>query len=312
MRTSTPLRLLAALLLAAPFAAAQGPGADPGLIPIDHLPFTISQSGSYFLTTTLASSTSGISVTASNVTINLNSFALVGGASSTSSGIVVPVSVSGLRVFNGEIRSWKQNGILAANASEIEVHGVHCRKNGEWGIRVGSNAIVEDCRATANVLGGITTQSRATIRRCEANDNDGTGISTGAQATVTDCIVTSNGGDGIFGASEMLVERCNVFGQIGGANIRVQSRSVVADNRSAFGKVGILVEGGRTAVRQNDVVSCTSAGIRVTVFSTCAVVRNTLGENSVHLDVPAGNLVGPLLTADEVEKDCNPHSNYVL
>src|SRR5688572_18815184 len=46
--------------------------------PITNLPFTISQPGSYYLTTNLTSATTGITIAASGVTLDLLGFELAG------------------------------------------------------------------------------------------------------------------------------------------------------------------------------------------------------------------------------------------
>src|SRR3954471_689763 len=87
--------------------------------PVSSLPFTISAPGSYYLTGNLTASGSeaGITVSADNVTIDLNGFALTGGPSGVASGIDVPAAQENLCVRNGTVTRWNQYGIYASNVT---------------------------------------------------------------------------------------------------------------------------------------------------------------------------------------------------
>lgn len=107
----TPPKLAAALLLAALNAQlttsfAQGSLTPPGApaatmktlaqieprTPIAAAPFTISEPGSYYLTTNLIAATGNIiTITTNNITLDLNGFALMGG-STASYGVMVQIS----------------------------------------------------------------------------------------------------------------------------------------------------------------------------------------------------------------------------
>ena len=120
-----PLFAFALAVVSASATLAQGPLTPPGApgptmktlsqieprTPISSLPFTISTPGSYYLTTNLmgAVSSSGISVQASDVTIDLRGFSLVGVPSSLS-GITVPATQTGLVVSGGSVQSWALPG----------------------------------------------------------------------------------------------------------------------------------------------------------------------------------------------------------
>ena len=60
--------------------------------PISALPFTISQSGSYYLTGNLDGSTGGIDITADEVTLDLMGFAIDGGGAVDDNGIAMITS----------------------------------------------------------------------------------------------------------------------------------------------------------------------------------------------------------------------------
>src|SRR5262245_59525261 len=84
--------------------------------PISSLPFTINQPGSYELTGNLtgASGQPGITISASNVTINLRGFALIGVAG-TGNGIMVSGPQRAIAIRNGTVRDWGTSGVNAVN-----------------------------------------------------------------------------------------------------------------------------------------------------------------------------------------------------
>ncbi len=86
--------------------------------PISSLPFAITNPGSYYLTTNLtgAASANGITVQASDVTIDLHGFTLAG-VSGSLNGVAVPSAQNGLAIFGGVVQGWGGSGISAASAS---------------------------------------------------------------------------------------------------------------------------------------------------------------------------------------------------
>src|SRR5262249_18950266 len=88
-------------------------------IPISLLPFVITNSGSYFLTTNLvgASGENGIIISNDNVTLDLRGFSMIGG-SAIGSGIYVPSAQKNISVRNGKLRGWQDYGIRAENTSD--------------------------------------------------------------------------------------------------------------------------------------------------------------------------------------------------
>ena len=119
-------------------------------------PFAITASGSYRLTGNLSvpSGSDGIDVTADNVTIDLNGFAIVGSAGSGGNGIAS--SNSQVTVHNGSILGMGGNGIILGNNSTVD--DVHVSANGGNGIELGGGGMVKHCTVTANQNDGILFQ----------------------------------------------------------------------------------------------------------------------------------------------------------
>lgn len=140
--------------------------------PISSAPFTISASGSYYLTGNLSvSSGNAINLNASDVTLDLNGFTISSSASPASgSGILLASSLRNITITNGHIRGSVtqlggafsgggfQNGIFPfsgaptnARISRISVSG--CMSNGISLSQSDRSNVVESC--TVSTIGGI-------------------------------------------------------------------------------------------------------------------------------------------------------------
>lgn len=137
--------------------------------PISSLPFTITQPGSYYLTTNLdAAGGSGIIISASEVTVDLMGFALANGVGSG-------ISLSGLRtnlwIKNGTLRGWSAWGLNVAQARGATLENLRASRNGAsssfGGLSLGSAGLLRNCAADNNVGPGI--QIVGERNRVEAN-----------------------------------------------------------------------------------------------------------------------------------------------
>ncbi len=117
-------------------------------------PYTISAPGSYRLTGNLnnvPSGSDGIDVTADNVTIDLNGFAIIG---QSGSGNGISSSNNQVTVRNGSVIGMGGNGIaLGNNATVADVQAIG---NGGNGIVVGDGSVVQHNTASSNKSVGIS------------------------------------------------------------------------------------------------------------------------------------------------------------
>jgi parallel beta-helix repeat protein len=194
-------------------------------IPISEVPFTINQSGSYYLTGNLQVSDpneSGITVEVNDVTIDLMGYSLIGPRSGTGCGIYMSQR-SNVEIRNGTARDFGNYGILAqgSNSKELRVISVRAVSNVSRGIQLdGKGNLVKDCTAAENddvgiyvdkgctVTGntaygnsstGINADNACTVNANTAYDNEGNGISAGGGCTVTGNTAYNNSGTGISG-----------------------------------------------------------------------------------------------------------------
>ena len=159
-------------------------------------------SGSYYLTGNLNISTSanGITVSGSNVTIDLNGFTLTGSSSGSGSGIFLSGGFSNVTIVNGTIRNWGSHGINALGNPNLRAEKLRVISNGGNGIAADLNCEVVNCIADSNVGYGIQGTDNCLVKDCQVTGSTGVpgdGIVLGQAALVTGCVASGNIGNGI-------------------------------------------------------------------------------------------------------------------
>ena len=232
---------------------------------ISSLPFTISNSGSYYLTTNLTgvSGQHGIIISNNDVTLDLNGFALQGVPGSIF-GIYTPVSVTNLVLRNGKVRGWGSVGVAAGNVngefSELQVSqngnaGLSCGTasllnrclaftNGGSGISASDNSRVVDCLAYRNTGIGFSLGNACSIRGCAAELNGGNGIQCGYPSVVADCAVLGNGGIGINASGAAAISSCTARNNLSDGFAVGPGSTVTASSACANGNWGFNLVSG--------------------------------------------------------------------
>lgn len=175
-------------------------------------PVTITEPGSYRLAGNLTQGDQNvhtISIETSNVTLDLNGFALIGPvtctgtpvdtcapADGTGDGIrVAPAVESNVTIMNGAIQGMGKKGILCE--APCKILQVHVSQNEAGGIQAFSGAaVVENVIAYRNGLPGIGMSG--VLRNCHTAGNGGNGVEGGDGISIDSCIATQNGGNGFF------------------------------------------------------------------------------------------------------------------
>lgn len=340
--TSTALNLPVAFVfcgVASQCVLAQGPLTPPGppaptmkslgqiepRTPISSLPYTITQPGSYYLTTNLVGgATNGITVAANDVTIDLGGFVLDGNGVAFS-GIALPNAQTNLVVRNGVVKRWNgAAGVEAFNTYNAHVEGVQASGNGGDGLRTGFGSRVKDCAASGNGgsgfrlnansalihsvarlngAAGILTDNGCVVQGCTAAGNQAYGISVGVGCAVSDCSAQANQSDGIVAVQQAAIFHCASSQNAGNgiyALLRSEIGSCVMSDNGGRG----LYAGGSTVVKD-----CTArgnagpAGIEVSDGSTLVgCVANANGGTN---NTSSGIVTGSGCTI----KDCTAVSN---
>lgn len=226
MKSNTPNLLVALVFcgLVRHCALAQGPLIPPGSpaptmkslgqieprTPISSLPYTITQPGSYYLTTNLVGgATNGITVLASDVTIDLGGFTLDGNGTGAS-GIAAPAPQTNLVVRNGLVKRWQGTaGIDALNVLNVHVAGVQTTDNAGHGLRAGAGSRVLDCTCAGNGSNGVVVWDNSLVARTVARINGGFGIGANNGSTVSDCATAGNRSHGIVVGVGATVVNCS-------------------------------------------------------------------------------------------------------
>jgi parallel beta-helix repeat protein len=265
--------------------------------PISSVPFTISTPGSYYLTGDMnvtGTSDTGITVNASNVTIDLMGFMINGPGSGTGKGIYMN-GRQNVEVRNGTVRGFGNTGISEASAAAGRGHrvinmrvedngstgiylqgneGGHIVKdsqslgNGGFGILVSNGSTVSGSVAANNFTYGIGTASGCTVTGNTAYQNGTVGIDVLAGSVVTENAAYKNGNTGIHATTGCAVEG-NVANDNGSHGIWVGTGTTVKNNTAYWNQnYGIQLDGdnlvdGNTAVNNN------KSGSSYTNFEEC-------------------------------------------
>jgi hypothetical protein len=250
-------------------------------IPIDHLPFSISTPGSYFLTKdlTVGSFIDGITISASNVTLDLNGFTLDGagvGKTAILGPVSAPSTIHGVRVSNGIITGWigyavGLNFVTGADVGSISVHD----EAGSFivAIFLGPDSVLHDCSVTRSQTGVITSNGD-TVKGCTIASNQNSGMQVeGISWSVRDNMVEGNNTSNTAGDGGIMVDGLGSFG-------------TVDNNYSAGnGLADISVAGTNNVVMHNHT-------------------------NSAIINTGSSNAIGPSISSITIGTATNPYANF--
>lgn len=225
-------------------------------------PVTLSRRGSYRLDGNLTvpnENITAINVTANNVSIDLNGFAILG-----------PTVCTGSPVTSCSRPTGSGNGVNAPSRTGTVVINGQVRGLGNIGLNLGTDSRVEGVTALSNGNIGIVATFGNTVTGNTTNFNRSVGIS--ASGAISENTANSNGGIGIdANASTVTGNTANSNG-VGISGFG----STVIGNTVNFNQVfGISANG---AVLDNQASNNTGAGLRLD--STTGYARNVLNFNN--------------------------------
>src|SRR5262249_35054746 len=152
-------------------------------------PFTITNSGSYYLTGNLTgvAGTNGITINADNVTLDLEGFALKGATGWISlSGILVRSPHKNIHITHGAVSGWATN-VDAGLADSGKCERIQASSSGYDGLIVGAAGVLNDCTANNTGGDGIRVGSFCTLSSCTAEFSASNGIRAGDSCTLSSC-----------------------------------------------------------------------------------------------------------------------------
>lgn len=264
--------------------------------PIASIPYSITTPGSYYLTKSLTAIVgSGISVSASPVTIDLNGFTL-DGAGFGSSGIASSVFGGSLTIRNGFIRRWI-NGISAGLPGLQRVEDITIESCSSTGANL-AVASVANSKFVFNGSDGIGSGYTVEIRDSLASDNQGVGINlTGPVSIVENCRAAFNTVGGVrLGRSSTI--RHSVVSENYGYGIQIDQRDFVAENE-IYGNMGdgiVTAGSGECRIEGNNVMSNGGYGINSTSGGNFIVRNSARGNTTGNFHITGVGNVAPVET----------------
>ena len=250
-------------------AAAQGSLTPPGAptptmktldqveprIPINDLPYSITNRGSYFLAASITGGEldNGIEIAADNVTLDLMGFTLQGGGGSD--GVYVSGAQRNVIIRNGIVSGWA-NGVRTEEGSNCRVEGIIAVSNSNCGISVGAASVAERCTADANLGGFQVAGANSILRNCLAQRNMASGIEASSGALVENCESFSNAYHGITCGADCLIRgnRCIGNGHDSGSGSGITTsgdRNRIENNEISHGYRGLDVQTYANLVSDN-------------------------------------------------------------
>ena len=186
--------------------------------PISAAGFSITESGSYYLTRNLEMSgaQNGISVAANNVTIDLNGFT-INGVDGNRAGISIG-TYSNVKVMNGKFTHCYRGAVYAENAEECSFEDLQVSYSAQGqlfpAIIGGPKTTVRDCQIMGCKYNALEVSSGSTVEGTRICENEGSGITvSGTGSRIEGNDIRDNTGAGLeVTGQKNLVKRNQVIG----------------------------------------------------------------------------------------------------
>jgi parallel beta-helix repeat protein len=212
--------------------------------PISSAPYTISQPGSYYLSTNLTSTGHGVAIAASGVTLDLMGFTLSGDRGSLDYGVFLDgapdSAIRNVVVRNGIVRNFG-HGVHAEYTQDSRFERLITATNLSSGIYLNGSSgrcdgnTIADCTISDNASYGVYLNGSSgqcdgnTIANCTISGNASYGVYLKGDSgqcdgnTIADCMIRKNAYCGIYiyFADGNRVEGNHISGQTGGTTFGV-------------------------------------------------------------------------------------------
>jgi len=201
-------------------------------------PVTTNVSDSFKLTSSLKlpdGNTTGIEITGSGVTIDLNGFTVgcfpgictAGTGNAIGADLTLQIPPTTVRVLNGTVQGAGNRGVDLGLLSVVE--NVIALGNRNHGIFTTDLSSVSRCRAIQNGWDGIQVGKGSAVESSIANLNILSGIVAGLGSTISGNTAYQNGDDGIVAVSGSIVQRNTVRGN-GGYGLNLGGATAYREN----------------------------------------------------------------------------------
>jgi len=254
--------------------------------PISSLPITLSQPGSYYLTTNLAgvAGQHGITINGPRVTLDLMGFELRGVPGSLSGIFLNPATSPHIR--NGSITGWGQDGINGNNGGGGTIEELRVSSNTRYGISFNSGSQIRKCIAFGNGDVGILTSNDVEVDDCVSSGNGTHGIQAGTGSTIRRCLAVQNTAAGITGSGldGLNIIECN--SEYNASGIATLGQTIVKDSFCRSNRVAGIAVGPGSLVTGCNASDNGTNGISVELGST---VQGCITENNKGDGISARN-----------------------
>lgn len=256
--------------------------------------FVISQPGAYYLAGNVSgvAGKHGIEITASNVSLDLNGFALIG-VSGSNDGVRCAIgATTEIDIRNGTVRDWGGSGIYGAGQGKLQ-DVMAANNHGLYGITMGAHSIITRCTARGNAgFAGIGVAYWSSITDCVSVENEGSGFDAAQGTILRGNVARDNAADGIMVERDCTIEN-NLLVLNAGAGIRAR---VLSEQASA---------------NRIDSNNCIRNGVGIQVNGAGnTVIRNQAHGNGTNYSVVAGNTFPPVLNPASALTNTNPFANF--
>ncbi|EEF63468.1 NosD domain-containing protein [Pedosphaera parvula] len=263
------------------------------------LPISITSPGSYYLTTNLTgvSGQNGITILTSNVTLDLNGFALLG-VPSSGIGLYINGTFTNITMRNGMVSGWGGDGVngYKTGYSRNVVYEKLSVSTCASGISAEEASIIRDCMVLNNVGTGIYSVG-SLVTGCVARDNGNYGIyvnsnsSTGSSA-VRSCVSHHNA-NGIY-ADHSTVADCDImFNTVNGVTIVSSCQIInnrIADNTNSGNGIALVFNGSKNMVANNSVLNNSQGVYGASAATNNCIVQNKFCGNATPYNIWANNI----------------------
>ncbi len=194
--------------------------AEQGGIPGDAagFPVSLTETGSYRLTGNLdvPADSTGIEITAPDVTLDLNGFSIRGAAScpgdppaacTGTAGRGIHATAPGSRVSGGFVTGFSDGGVSLGDSSRVSA--VEARRNGRVGIEVGARGRIRDSHASANAGVGLSASLDGSVLDSMSLRNGDTAVILGLGAGLASSVLASDGQTLVRGGVLLGGNACN-------------------------------------------------------------------------------------------------------
>lgn len=239
------------------------------------LPVTLTQPGSYRLTSNLTqalATTTVVRVSANDVSIDLGGFEIAGPftcpgnpASCTAVGIGYAIDAdafSGVRVANGSVRGTARGINLGDHCAVDDVRVVETTNHG---IFTGTGCALARVVVARNGSDGVQID-QGTIVDSAAHDNEGSGFRFGSNGAISNSSARRNGGSGISGNAGTSVDSCVSSDNVG-SGISLNAGGVVTSSASYSNTASGIVGGTGSVVRFSSAYANGDRGIVLSLGS---------------------------------------------